>query len=176
MTFISVMATANRGALAGLAVGVVATLFLFARQIGGRNMVLVVIALVGMFAGAQLILDKYTLAASATDRVMATQFEGIVPDTRTMTWKPALGRVWTTSLPDMARSTTRERDWRFSSGHTMDTFLSIHTGVVRIGARFCGSWCECTRVPDCALPNGVRGTKSQEIMTLFLVWFSCSLV
>ena len=93
VSFPAVLATANRGAFVALVVGVGYSFWIFRRFLGlGRVMVLVG-AIVALFAGGELVLKKFTYAASATERVMATTFEmGVVPDNRRGAWIPALSR------------------------------------------------------------------------------------
>lgn len=92
MTIVAILATANRGAFFGFVIGFAYALYLFRKQIPFTRMILIVTAIVSLFLGAQIALEKYTLAASITKRLTGTEFEGIVPDTRTATWKPAIVR------------------------------------------------------------------------------------
>ena len=90
MTLVAILATANRGAGVGFAVALVLGLLLFRSRMRFHVQVLVVLFSVGLFLGAQLVLEKYTVAASLFDRFTATEFQGFVPDTRKDTWGPAL--------------------------------------------------------------------------------------
>lgn len=90
LTIVAILATANRGAFFGFVVGIVYLLFLFRKQISVTRMVLIATTMIALFLVSQMLLDKYTHAASITSRITGTQFQGIVPDTRMNTWKPAL--------------------------------------------------------------------------------------
>ena len=92
MTLVAVLATANRGAGAGLALAVVLGLTFFGSRISFHKRVLAVLAVVALFLTAEFLMEKYTVASSLIDRFMATEFEGVVPETRQNTWKPALIR------------------------------------------------------------------------------------
>jgi hypothetical protein len=89
-TIIAVLATANRGATAGLFLGMALALVYFRRTVGAARIVLLVsLGLAGLY-GVDLLLSEKTIAVSVFDRMQKTEFEGIVPENRTMTWKPAL--------------------------------------------------------------------------------------
>jgi len=90
VTLVAILATANRGAGAGFAVAVVLGLVLFRSRMPFHVQVIVVLSSVSLFLGAQMVLERYTVAASLMDRFTATEFEGVVPDTRKDTWVPAL--------------------------------------------------------------------------------------
>jgi len=90
MTFIAILATANRGATAGFALGLTLALLFFRQRIGtARALLLAILAVVGVVV-SDILLSEHTLAVSVLDRFGHTEFEGVVPDTRTMTWKPAI--------------------------------------------------------------------------------------
>ena len=89
-TVMAVLATANRGATAGLLLGLTLALVYFRRAIGAPRLVLLVcLGLAGLVA-FDTVLSEKTIAVSVLDRFVETEFEGVVPDTRTMTWKPAI--------------------------------------------------------------------------------------
>ena len=90
MTFVVLLATANRGAFFGFVLGIVYFLWIFRKRFSLTRYVVFITLAVGLFATGQVLLDKYTYSASITQRIMATEFEGVVPDTRTNTWQPAL--------------------------------------------------------------------------------------
>ncbi len=90
MTFAVLLATANRGAFFGFVIGVLYFLWTFRRSFSLTKYVVFLTLAVSLFATGQVLLDKYTYSASITQRVMATEFEGVVPDTRVNTWRPAL--------------------------------------------------------------------------------------
>lgn len=89
-TVIAVLATANRGATAGLLVGLALALYYFRRTIGAARLVLLVCVGVAGLIAVDTVLSEKTIAVSVMDRFLHTEFEGFVPETRTMTWKPAL--------------------------------------------------------------------------------------
>ena len=90
VTFTAVMSTGNRGATTGLALAVVLALVFFRARIGtARVFMLAAFLAVGVVA-FDAFLSERTLAVSIFDRFAETEFDGVVPDTRTMTWKPAL--------------------------------------------------------------------------------------
>jgi O-antigen ligase len=45
------------------------------------------------FTAAQLLLDKYTIAASVTQRIVGTEFKGVTPDSRVGVWGPVVQRA-----------------------------------------------------------------------------------
>jgi O-antigen ligase len=90
MTFTAIMSTGNRGAMTGLGLAMVLALVFFRSRIGtARAFLLAGLAAIGLVA-FDTFLSERTLAVSIFDRFAETEFEGVVPDTRTMTWKPAL--------------------------------------------------------------------------------------
>jgi hypothetical protein len=90
LTITAVVATANRGAAVGFAIGGCYSLYLFRKQISLPRMIMIIATVVGLFAAAEAVLTRYTYATSLADRFLGTEFQGIVPDTRVTTWKPAL--------------------------------------------------------------------------------------
>ncbi|HEX5132977.1 MAG TPA: O-antigen ligase family protein [Candidatus Krumholzibacteria bacterium] len=89
-TVVAILATANRGATAGLLVGLLFALVYFRRAIGPARLVLLVGGLLVGLGVLDTFMSQHTIAVSVLDRFTHTEFEGVVPDTRTMTWKPAL--------------------------------------------------------------------------------------
>jgi O-antigen ligase len=92
LTVAAVVATANRGAFVGFVVGLGYLLYLFRGRLSVTRLAFVAAAVASMFVAAELVLTRYTYAVSLTDRLTGTTFEGIIPETRTMTWKPALAK------------------------------------------------------------------------------------
>jgi hypothetical protein len=89
-TFTAIMSTGNRGATTGLALGVVLALVFFRSRIGtAKAFLLATLAAVGLVA-FDTFLSQHTLAVSIFERFAQTEFQGVVPETRTMTWKPAI--------------------------------------------------------------------------------------
>ncbi len=89
-TVLAILATANRGAAAGLVLGITLVLIYFRRSIGAARMVLLIAFGVSGLVTLDTVLSERTIAVSVLDRFTNTKFEGIVPENRTMTWKPAL--------------------------------------------------------------------------------------
>jgi O-antigen ligase len=92
LTVVAVMATANRGAFIGFVAGLSYLLYLFRKQVSTTRIVVAVGVIAALFAGAEFVLTRFTVAESLTSRFVGTEFQGIVPDTRKNTWKPALER------------------------------------------------------------------------------------
>ncbi len=90
MTFVIMMATANRGAIFGFLLGIIYFLILFRKRMSLMKYVVFLSLLVAAITAGQLFLDKYTIAASVTDRVLGTRFKGVIPDTRSGVWGPSL--------------------------------------------------------------------------------------
>jgi hypothetical protein len=88
VSLISILATANRGAVVALSVAFLYSLWVFRRKLNLVKYVILISAVIVTFAGAQIILDKYTVAASVTARLEGTQFEGFTPDSRVGVWGP----------------------------------------------------------------------------------------
>jgi O-antigen ligase len=93
MSFIVLLATANRGAFVALMVGIFYMLYLFRSRLNIVQYVIIGSLLVSAFAVGQIMLDKYTFAVSITQRFTGTEFHGVVPDTRVQTWMPALEKA-----------------------------------------------------------------------------------
>ena len=93
MTFFVVMATANRGAFIGLCSGIFYGLYVFRSRLNIVRMVMITATLVAVFLGAELALDQFEYGVSLTDRLLKTEFEGVVPDSRTGTWVPTIMRA-----------------------------------------------------------------------------------
>jgi len=88
--FATVLSTANRGAFVALVVGLTYVLWVFRSRLSiGRLVVVASIFIAAVWIGDTL-LSRYTAAVSILDRFTHTEFTGVVPETRTMTWKPAL--------------------------------------------------------------------------------------
>lgn len=85
-----VLSTANRGAFVALVAGLAYVLWVFrARMTIARFVIVVSLFVAGVWVG-DTVLSEYTAAVSILDRFLDTEFTGVVPETRTMTWKPAL--------------------------------------------------------------------------------------
>ncbi len=89
-TIVAVLSAANRGAMAGLALGLALALIYFRRAIGATRIVLLVGFGLAALYSIDYVLTEKTVAVSVFERIEKTQFEGVVPENRTMTWKPAI--------------------------------------------------------------------------------------
>jgi len=87
MAFSVLLATANRGAVASTAFGFVYAMWVFRRYLSLVKYVILIACAITAFGVTQMVLEKYTLAASVTGRLMGTQFEGMVPDSRVGIWE-----------------------------------------------------------------------------------------
>ncbi|UCG53475.1 MAG: O-antigen ligase family protein [Candidatus Latescibacterota bacterium] len=92
MTVAVLMATANRGATFSLAFGFAYSLWVFRRHMSLVRYVILITSAVAIFGVTQLALDRYTIAASITQRVMVTYFVGGVPDSRVGVWEQVFRR------------------------------------------------------------------------------------
>ncbi len=90
VSFTVVFATANRGAFVALVAGILYSGWVFRRFLNPLRVLALSAAVVGLFVAVQLTLDRFTYAASVTDRLMSTTFEGVVPNNREGAWLPAL--------------------------------------------------------------------------------------
>jgi hypothetical protein len=90
VSLVSILATANRGAVVALGVAFLYALWVFRRRMNLVKYVILISGVIAAFATAQIALDRYTVAASVTDRLTGTQFEGITPDSRVGVWGPVL--------------------------------------------------------------------------------------
>ncbi len=88
-TLIAILATANRGATSGLMLGFILVLWFFRRRIGGTRIALIAVAASVGLVVVDTVLSERTIAVSVLDRFTNTQFEGMVPENRVMTWGPA---------------------------------------------------------------------------------------
>lgn len=90
MTFVAMLGSANRGAFVAGVVGLAEAVRLFRRQLGGARLALIIVGVSVVFFVSESLVEKHTYAASLTERLLHTRFEGVVPENRTMTWAPAL--------------------------------------------------------------------------------------
>jgi len=88
VSLISILATANRGAVVAIGVAFLYSLWVFRRRMNLVKYVILISAVTVAFGSAQLLLDKYTVAASVTARLEGTQFTGFTPDSRVGVWGP----------------------------------------------------------------------------------------
>jgi len=88
-TLIAILATANRGATSGLMLGFILALWFFRKRLGGTRIALIAVAASVGLVVVDTVLSERTIAVSVLDRFTNTQFEGMVPENRVMTWGPA---------------------------------------------------------------------------------------
>jgi hypothetical protein len=171
-TIAAVMATANRGATAGLVVGVALALFLFRRSIGAPRMVLTICLGLAGFVAADTYMSQNTIAVSVVDRFTGTQFEGVVPDTRTMTWKPALLGALERPLIghgphyDVGIGLTKKY-WP----HNGYIYFFYTLGILGLAAFMWVMWKVYRESRAWRLP-GIRGTPLGNFMVLSQVWLA----
>jgi O-antigen ligase len=89
LTVVAIMATANRGAGVGFAIGVFYFFYLFRHRISVTKMAVIFGGIVVLLAVTETLLTRYTYAVSLSDRFITTSFEGVVPNNRVGTWAPA---------------------------------------------------------------------------------------
>ncbi|HEU4929584.1 MAG TPA: O-antigen ligase family protein [Candidatus Krumholzibacteria bacterium] len=87
-TLIAILATANRGATSGLVLGFILALWFFRKRLGATRIALIAVAASVGLVVADTVLSERTIAVSVLDRFSNTQFEGLVPENRVMTWGP----------------------------------------------------------------------------------------
>jgi len=92
VSLVALLATANRGAVVSLGVAFLYALWVFRRHMNLVRYVVLISAVVVTFTFAQTFLERYTLAASVTDRLTGTRFEGWTPDSRVGVWGPVFER------------------------------------------------------------------------------------
>jgi len=90
LTIVTIAATANRGAFLSMFVGGCYLLFLFRKEISAARIVVLLGLIAILFSVSEVVLTRYTNAVSLSDRIMGTYFQGVVPESRKNTWKPAL--------------------------------------------------------------------------------------
>jgi hypothetical protein len=92
VALVALLATGNRGAVVSLAVAFLYSLWVFRRHMNLVRYVVLISAVIVTFASAEMVLDKYTVAASVAQRLTGTQFKGVEPDTRVGVWGPIIQR------------------------------------------------------------------------------------
>lgn len=92
MSMTVLMGSANRGATVALTLGLTYWVFLLRRRLGFRRIVGIVAIAVGLAVATEIVLETQTYAMSLWARLSHTEFQGVVPDTRTVAWGPALKR------------------------------------------------------------------------------------
>jgi hypothetical protein len=169
-TLIAIMATANRGATAGLGLaGLLALLFFRARIGTARAFLVGSIAIVGLVV-TDTYLSDHTLAVSVFDRFQETKFEGMVPDNRTMTWKPALDialqKPFIGHGPffDLGEGLTK-RHWP----HNGYLFYFCTLGLVGLGAFLWVVWAVYKQSRTWRIPE-IRRSALGDFMALSQIW------
>ena len=92
LLFTVLLATANRGGFLSFALAFVYSLWVFRKYFNPTRYVIVIFAAVVAFSATELVLKDYTVAASITQRIMGTEFEGFTPDNRVGVWAPVFKR------------------------------------------------------------------------------------
>jgi hypothetical protein len=92
LLFVALLATANRGGFLAFAMAFLYSLWVFRKRLNLVRYVILICGAIFTFSTAQFVLQKYTLAASVTQRIMGTQFQGLTPDSRVGVWAPAFKR------------------------------------------------------------------------------------
>ena len=87
-TLVAILATANRGATAGLLLGFILALWFFRKRLGAARVALIFVAASVGLVVADTVLSERTIAVSVVDRFLNTEFEGFVPENRVGTWGP----------------------------------------------------------------------------------------
>jgi O-antigen ligase len=87
MTFAVLLSTANRGAVFSMAFGFLYSLIVFRQYMTLFRYVMLIAGATLVFGVTQAVLEQHTLAASVTDRIVGTQFEGMIPDSRVGVWE-----------------------------------------------------------------------------------------
>jgi len=170
MTVVAILATANRGATAGFALAMLLAMVFFHRRVGtARTFLLAVTMVVGVFV-ADTILSKHTLAVSVFNRFEHTTFQGMVPDNRTMTWKPALMDALTSPyighgpFYDVGIGLSK-RYWP----HNGYLFYFCTLGIIGLGAFLWVVWC-VWRESRWWRHGDIRSTPLGDFMALAQIW------
>lgn len=92
-SLIGMVATANRGAVISLVLSGAFFLFLFRRELGTRGIAVSLIGVPLLFALAGAIVINFTDFNRLFDRIVETEIEEGLPDTRSTTWPMAWERI-----------------------------------------------------------------------------------
>jgi len=170
-TIFAILTTANRGATAGLFLGCTLAILYFRRVIGiTRIVVLVAFGLAGLYA-ADAVLSERTVAVSVFDRFEKTEFQGMVPENRTMTWKPALDYGMQSPLIghgpcyDTGVGLTK-RYWP----HNGYLFYFATIGLLGLGAFLWIMWMVYRESRNWRRP-GIIGTPIGNFLAIGQIWF-----
>jgi O-antigen ligase len=92
MTFIVLIATANRGAFLALAIGFFYSMWVFRPYMNFTRYVVMVAGAVALFGVTQVLIGHHQFAVSVIDRLLATEMKGFVPESREGLYEPILRR------------------------------------------------------------------------------------
>ncbi len=87
------LATATRGAFISLIFGVVYMLFVVRRDLNAVRLTAVIALAVGVAVVGDYIITNYTISSGMFERLFATKFYGLIPDTRRTVWAVAWQRA-----------------------------------------------------------------------------------
>ncbi|MCH7548133.1 MAG: O-antigen ligase family protein [Candidatus Krumholzibacteriota bacterium] len=170
-TFVAIMATANRGATAGLILALLLGLLFFRRRLPLYLIVILIAGIIGVFVGVDAVLRERTVAASILSRFFKTEFVGVVPDTRVMTWRPALERsmdhIFIGHGPYYKTGVGLEAVFWPHNGYI---FYLYTLGIFGLSAFF---WI-LDRVLRCSQiwrREGIRGTNLGNLIAIGQIWF-----
>ncbi len=170
-TLVAILATANRGATTGLLIGLTMALFFFRRAIGTARVILLVVFGLSTLYVMDSVLSERTIAVSVFDRFQQTEFEGFVPENRTMTWRPALDYAMESPLighgPYYGTGIgLTKRYWP----HNGYLFYLVTLGLLGLGGFLWVMWAVFRESRLWRLP-GVRGTPLGTFLALGQIWF-----
>lgn len=92
LNFGFLFATGNRGGIVALAIGAICFFFLFRKELGTGRVLLLAFTGVFMISAISLVMIRFTQFNILFDRFESTEFEGFVPDTRSV-WVDIWPRV-----------------------------------------------------------------------------------
>lgn len=92
MTFVVLMATANRGAFLALSFGFLYSLWVFRSRMNFMRYITIFASFAALFLVAQLILEHHAFAVSVIDRLFNTRMIGVVPESREGLYQTLLAR------------------------------------------------------------------------------------
>jgi hypothetical protein len=174
LTLVAMLSSGNRGAFVAFTVGVLWLLFLLRRQIPPTRMVILILAGVAAIAASEMLLERYSVATSVVDRLLNSEFEGVVPENRTMTWRPALEKGLESPIIGHGPyyETGRGLEARFWP-HNAYIYYFYTIGLIGLGA-FLWILFRTLQLTRVHRAPGVDGTDLGTIMKLLQVWLISS--
>ncbi len=162
LTFGAMLSSANRGAALSFVVGLLYAGYVFRHKLSLAKVVMVAAAIATTFVVAERVLVEHTYAVSLSGRILNSEFEGLVPENRTMTWEPALRGAFERPILGHGPffNTGRGLDFMFWP-HNAYIFYFYTLGLVGLGAflfatyrvvreSFCYNWGVSDRLGDLA--------------------------